>query len=238
MPEIDRANSVEATTIPPEKHEKRQKSTRLDFLGAKGVIHLSSDYRIIDGDQAPINNKEGLPACSELAEPTLKSAKPTPTSFKSARSTFQSARPTASTACPESARLPSQSVKPTAPASAQVGLANFELAKPTFSVSAAANASSDDSTPLVDWLLEKKSNIIQIKDMHFSNMINKVEDTNILLKFQSGRTISISASIRDILTTPSIPNYKTFDFFDIKFDHSSYSKKLCKISIFYRSLVY
>jgi hypothetical protein len=24
--------------------------------------------------------------------------------------------------------------------------------------------------------------------------------------------------------TPSIPNYKTFDFFDIKFDHSSYSK--------------
>jgi hypothetical protein len=31
-------------------------------------------------------------------------------------------------------------------------------------------------------------------------MINKVEDTNILLKFQSGHTISILASIRDILT--------------------------------------
>jgi hypothetical protein len=30
-------------------------------------------------------------------------------------------------------------------------------------------------------------------------MINKVEDTDILLKFQSGHTISISASIRDIL---------------------------------------
>jgi hypothetical protein len=30
-------------------------------------------------------------------------------------------------------------------------------------------------------------------------MINKVEDTNILLKFQSGHTISISTSIRDIL---------------------------------------
>jgi hypothetical protein len=44
-----------------------------------------------------------------------------------------------------------------------------------------------------------KSNIMQIKDMHFSNMINKVENTNILLKFQSGHTISISASIRDIL---------------------------------------
>jgi hypothetical protein len=44
-----------------------------------------------------------------------------------------------------------------------------------------------------------KGNIIQIKDMHFSNMINKVQNTNILLKFQSGYIISISASISDIL---------------------------------------
>jgi hypothetical protein len=73
------------------------------------------------------------------------------------------------------------------------------LAKQTFPVLAAADASSDDLTPLVDWFLEKKSNIMQIKDMHFSNMINKVENTNILLKFQSGHTISIVASIRDIL---------------------------------------
>ena len=43
------------------------------------------------------------------------------------------------------------------------------------------------------------SNIIQIKDVHFSNMINKVQNTNILLKFQSGHTISISVSIGDIL---------------------------------------
>jgi len=28
--------------------------------------------------------------------------------------------------------------------------------------------------------------------------------------------------------TPSIPNYKSFDFFNFKFDHSSYSKNLCK----------
>jgi hypothetical protein len=111
-------------------------------------------------------------------------AKPTfATSFKSARSTFQSARPPASAACPELARPTSQSAKSTAPASAQVGLANFQLAKPTFLVSAAAKASSDDLTSLVDWFLKKKSNIMQIKDMHFSNMINKVEDTNILLKF-------------------------------------------------------
>jgi len=45
-----------------------------------------------------------------------------------------------------------------------------------------------------------KSGIMQIKNTHFSNMIKKVQDTNILLKFQSGYTISISASIRDILT--------------------------------------
>jgi hypothetical protein len=44
-----------------------------------------------------------------------------------------------------------------------------------------------------------KSNIMQIKGTHFSNMIDKVENTNILLKFQYGHTISISASIRHIL---------------------------------------
>jgi hypothetical protein len=64
---------------------------------------------------------------------------------------------------------------------------------------AAADASSDDSAPIVDHSLEVKSNIIQIKDVHFSNMINKVENTNILLKFQSGHTISISVFIRDII---------------------------------------
>ena len=56
-----------------------------------------------------------------------------------------------------------------------------------------------DLTPLIDWFLEMKSNVIQIKDMHFFNMINKVENTIILLKFQSGHTILIYASIRDIL---------------------------------------
>jgi hypothetical protein len=90
----------------------------LIFLGAKWVIHLSSDYRIIDGDQAPTNNKEGLPACSELAKPTLKSAKPTLVCSESARPISQSARPTTSTACPESAKPASQSAKLTSPASA------------------------------------------------------------------------------------------------------------------------
>jgi hypothetical protein len=168
------------------------------------VVHLSSDYYIVDGDQAPTSNKGGLYACSESAEPTLKSAKPTPTCSKSARPTApaaysESARPTASAAYPESAKSASQSAKPTTPASAQVGLADFQSAKPTFPVLAAADASSDYLTPLVDWFLEKKSNIMQIKDIHFSNMINKIKNINILLKFQSGHTISIVASIRDIL---------------------------------------
>jgi hypothetical protein len=77
------------TSLAIEKHEKHQKLARLNFLGAKGVIHLSSDYYIIDGDQAPTSNKGGLSACSESAELT-------PTCSKLAR-------PTASTACPESA---------------------------------------------------------------------------------------------------------------------------------------
>jgi hypothetical protein len=97
-----------------------------------------------------------------------------------ARPTSQLARSTASTACPELANPTSQSAKLTAPTSAQVSL---QSARPTFQVSAANDVSSGDLTPLVDWILEKKSNIMQIKDMHFSNMINKVENTNILLKF-------------------------------------------------------
>ena len=31
-------------------------------------------------------------------------------------------------------------------------------------------------------------------------------------------------------TAPFVPNYRSFDFFDIKFDHSSYSNNLCKHS--------
>jgi hypothetical protein len=75
------------TSLVTKKHGRRHKSARLDFSGPKGIVHLSSDYYIIDGDQAPTSNKGGLSACSELAEPTLKSAKPTPTYPKSARPT-------------------------------------------------------------------------------------------------------------------------------------------------------
>jgi hypothetical protein len=86
------------TSLATEKHEKRQKSARLDFSGVKGVVHLSSDYYIIDGDQAPTNNKGELSTCLESAEPTLKSAAP---------ACSKSTRPTAPVAYSESAgRLP------------------------------------------------------------------------------------------------------------------------------------
>jgi hypothetical protein len=93
----------------------------------------------------------------------------------------ESARPPASAACPELARL-------TAPAafvlaSAQVGLADSQSAKLSFLVPVAIDASSDDLAPIVDHSIEMKSNIIQIRDVHCSNMINKVENTNILFKF-------------------------------------------------------
>jgi hypothetical protein len=38
------------TSLVTEKQGKRHKSARLDFLGVKGVVHLSCDYYIIDGD--------------------------------------------------------------------------------------------------------------------------------------------------------------------------------------------
>jgi len=96
---ISESITSQKTSLAIEKHGKCQKPARLDFSGVKGVVHLSSDYRISDGDEAPTSNKGGLPAYSESAEPTSKSAEPI-------------------AACPESA-------KPTAPASAQVGLADF-----------------------------------------------------------------------------------------------------------------
>ena len=33
----------------------------------------------------------------------------------------------------------------------------------------------------------------------------------------------------DLLATPSIPNYRSFDFIDTKFSHSSYSNKVVHI---------
>jgi hypothetical protein len=101
------------TSLATEKHEKHKKIARLDFSGAKGVIHLSSDYYIIDGDQAPISKKGGLPTCSESAMPTSKSTKPITACLESARPTSQSARPTAPVAA--------------LPASAQTGLADSSI---------------------------------------------------------------------------------------------------------------
>ena len=82
------------TSLAIEKHGKHKKPAKIDFSGAKGVVYLSSDYYIIDGDQTATSKKGGLPTCPKLAELTV--------------------------ACPESARTTSQSARPIAPASAQV----------------------------------------------------------------------------------------------------------------------
>ena len=41
-----------------------------------------------------------------------------------------------------------------------------------------------------------------------------------------------------IKNTPSVSNYKSFDFFNLKFDHSSYSKICTKYRFFYHVLFY
>jgi hypothetical protein len=83
------------------------------------------------------------------------SAELTPACSELARPTPQLARPTASTTCPESAWLTSQS------------------AKPISSIPVVVEVLPDDLTPLVDWFLEMKNNIIQIKNMHFSSLISE-----------------------------------------------------------------
>ena len=67
---LSKSTTYQETSLATEKHEKRKKIAGLDFSGAKGVVHLSSDYYIIDGDQTPTSKKGGPPACSESARPT------------------------------------------------------------------------------------------------------------------------------------------------------------------------
>jgi siroheme synthase len=130
-------------------------------------VYLSSDYYVISEDQVPAKKNETLPPYSKSARPTTHAA-----CSESARSTthaasHESARPTLTPA-----RLSAYT------ASAQIGLTDSQSAKPISLVTATADASLDDSA-LVDRSSEIKNHIIQIKDIHFSDMINKVQNTNI-----------------------------------------------------------
>ena len=80
--------------------ESARNQLDLDFSGAKGVVYLSSDYRIIDGDQALTSNKGGLSACSESTEPTSKLAEPIAACPESARPTVSAAFPVGQADCP------------------------------------------------------------------------------------------------------------------------------------------
>ena len=54
-----------------------------------------------------------------------------------------------------------------------------------------------------------------------------VSTTNEVVKYIIYERIHV---LQAMVCTSSVPNYRSFDFFDIKFDHSSYSKNLCKHS--------
>jgi len=115
----------------------------------------------------------------------------------STRLTDQSARSTNSADCHKSAKL----TAPAARTSAQISLTDFESAKPVSPIPTAVDASLDDSAPVVDRALETKSHITRIKDIHFSSMINRLQDTSILPKSPSGHIISINMSISDIFAS-------------------------------------
>jgi hypothetical protein len=111
-------------SLTTEKHEKLQKSARLDFSRAKRPVYLSSDYYVISEDQVPAKKNEALPACSKSAKPTSQSARPTTHAAcpESARPTTESARSTTHAASHESARLTLTPTKPSAStAIAQIG---------------------------------------------------------------------------------------------------------------------
>jgi hypothetical protein len=169
--------SSQGTSLVVAKHGKHKKLARLDFSGAKGVVHLSGDYRIIDQsdkDQAPTSKKEETTGCTD----------------KTGQADFGTGQAISSLA---------GTAKPAWP----VSLADHTAkpARPVPLVPAAADASLDDSAPVLDYFLEMKGNIMQIKDMYFSSMINKVQSTSILPNFQSGCIISIATSISDILAS-------------------------------------
>jgi hypothetical protein len=65
------------------------------------------------------------------------------------------------------------------------------------------------------------------------------ENTGINLELNSQYLLcQLIRCMHGLASTQSIPNYKTFDFFDTKFDHSSYSRIYVKYHFFCRSLVY
>ena len=61
---------------------------------------------------------------------------------------------------------------------------------------------------------------------------------SLILKKEFELCIPVLVVCEILHITSSIPNYKTFDFFDTKFDHSSYSKIYVKYHFFRRGLVY
>jgi len=73
----------------------------------------------------------------------------------------------------------------------------FQVLKGVVRLSDDCRIIDGDQAP-TNCFLEMKGNVMQIKDMYFSNMINKVQGTSILQNSQSGHIISIATSKRPI----------------------------------------
>ena len=74
------------------------------------------------------------------------------------------------------------------------------------------------------FVLGEPQRIYSTNDQEFSFYGQQLNSWNIV------RSIDTISHGHPKLYTSSVPNCSSFDFFDSKFDHSSYSKKLCKHS--------
>jgi len=77
---------------------------------------------------------------------------------------------------------------------------DFSDAKGVVTLSDDCRNIDGDQAP-TNCFLEMKGNVMQIKDMYFSSMINKVQGTSILPNSQFGHIISITTSINNILAS-------------------------------------
>jgi hypothetical protein len=77
---------------------------------------------------------------------------------------------------------------------------NFSGAKGVVRLSDDCHIIDGDQAPK-NCFLEMKGNVMQIKDMYFSSMINKVQGTSILPNSQSSHIISIATPINNIFAS-------------------------------------
>ena len=75
-------------------------------------------------------------------------------------------------------------------------------------------------------------------DVIFCETQDWFRSTSLRCSAYFGWHASSSSWVVSLLDTPSVPNYRSFDFFNLKFDHSSYSKICTKYQFFCCRLLY